>query len=563
MLQRVLESARGMRGGDLPQGDLRGSCVCVASRLQVLAWRQRLARAGGAIGVRVCTFDDLYVECLAAAGEAYTMLGETVQYRLLWAVVETVPLAHFEPLRGRAGFVDELQELIADLKAARIRPEDFRRAAERLGAPPRLVDLADLYAAYQARLQASEWVDRAGLAWMAVAALAHTDVRWGEEWSVLAVDGFDNFTAVQIDLLRALAPRPGELLITLTGDLTPRTPAHRRFNRTRGRLEGALGIRAERLPGCPADPAMACAGHFAPELARLEAHLFARGGGPSTPAGSGHRPETEEETAESGPAVELIEASDRAAEVRAALRWLKARIVLDHIRPEETALLARSLLPYRPFVLQIAAEFGLPVRLVDGPPLRSNPAVAALLDLLGLTLPRAGGPALPWRQVVEAWRSPYFDWAAYPSAGALEPVGITIEDAGRLDALARQARVIGGPEQWDDALQAAIERANVRGDEGDEIGEGRSPEEYDGLLTKFHRFVERITPPAGEHSVSRVGPLGGGADRRGCRRRLRLGRRRNLAARGRAGAFGATGSRESRRGSADPAQGRAARTGRC
>jgi superfamily I DNA/RNA helicase len=484
-VERARDAARGLRGN---------TRVCVPTSLQVQAWRKRLAHAGGALGARVSTFDALYEECLAATGDAYTLLDEPVQYRLLRAVVDALPLAHFSPLRGRPGFIQVLQELIAELKAARIRPEDFRRAVDRLGSPPRLTDLADLYAAYQERLQANAGVDRAGLAWLAVAAVPGR-AHGGGDGSLLVVDGFDNFTQVQIDLLRALAPKTSELLITLTGDVSPRTPAHRRFNRTRARLEAALGVRAEPLPQsaavaartCPPDPTMAGTPHPVPALAHLEAHLFAHGG-------------VDAPWAEpmSAPAVELIEAADRAAEVRAALRWLKARIVRDGVRPDETALLARSIPAYRPFVLQTAAEFGLPIHLVGGLPLMSNPAVAALLALLGLTVET---PGLPWRRVVEAWRSPYFDWAAaYPLPGAAEPVGITAADAGALDVLARQARVVGGVMQWEEALQLAADRAAGIEDAGDENGDARDLHDDANLRTKFHRFLERITPPAGQHS---------------------------------------------------------------
>ena len=87
--------------------------------------------------------------------------------------------------------------------------------------------------------------------------------------------------------------------------------------------------------------------------------------------------------------------------------------MLDGCRPGEVALLARDVAPYRPFIQQTAAEFGLPIRLVDGLPLRENPAVAALLDLLQLALPNPTGElSLARRAVVEAWRSPYFDWSA-------------------------------------------------------------------------------------------------------------------------------------------------------
>ena len=94
--------------------------------------------------------------------------------------------------------------------------------------------------------------------------------------------------------------------------------------------------------------------------------------------------------------------------------------MLDGCRPGEVALLARNVAPYRPFIQQTAAEFGLPIRLVDGLPLRENPAVAALLGLLQMALPNSTGElSLPRRAVVEAWRSPYFDWSTLAEDGAV------------------------------------------------------------------------------------------------------------------------------------------------
>src|SRR5512139_1937963 len=73
---------------DAAQGLQATPRVVVPTHMQARAWHRRLADAGGAIGVRVLTFDGLYAECLNAAGEAYTELSEPVQYRLIRAVVD-------------------------------------------------------------------------------------------------------------------------------------------------------------------------------------------------------------------------------------------------------------------------------------------------------------------------------------------------------------------------------------------------------------------------------------------------------------------------------------------
>ena len=190
---------------------------------------------------------------------------------------------------------------------------------------------------------------------------------------------------------------------------------HRRFYRARRQLEERLQIAAVALPVQTSPPSAL--------VAHLEAGLF---------ADDRQQIDLSDET---GDTLELVEAPDRAIEAREALRWLKERIVHDQMRPDELAILARNLSPYQPYIVETAAEFGLPIRLLHGLPLASNPAVAALIDLLRLLLPQGDLKwALPRKGIVAAWRSPYFDWTkATLPGGKPEPMNITPEDADNLD----------------------------------------------------------------------------------------------------------------------------------
>jgi ATP-dependent helicase/nuclease subunit B len=421
---------------------------------------------------------------LNTAGEVYTELSEPVQYRLIRAIVDQLPLSHYAPVTHRPGFIQILQALIGELKVAQVRPDDFTHAVAALGDQPRLRELAQVYATYQAQLQSQNWADRAGLGWLAVEALEQRALDVAGDWSLLVIDGFDNFTPVQLSLLKMLAGRVAEVIITLTGTPHRDQPrsVHRRFHQTRQRLEAALEVSAQELPD------RTC--HHAAALAHLEANLF----------------EDQAAQTQDGGAVELIEAPDRAAEVRAALRRLKACLVGENIRPGEVALLARSIPSYRPFILQIASEFGLPIRLIAGLPLRINPAVAATLALLRLMLPRAVGdpePNLPRRLVIEAWRSPYFDWLAGSEASTTEPIGITVGDADALDAVARWGQVIGGLSQWEEVLNYLVARSGETQEDDEQGVPGDLPlgSEAGALQDKFQRFVRRLSPPAGERPI--------------------------------------------------------------
>ena len=126
----------------------------------------------------------------------------------------------------------------------------------------------------------------------------------------MSVDGFDSFTPIQVALLKALTGRVGELIVTLTGDGSggPVSLAHRRFAKTHTILEAALGVRAEPLPHNDRRAGGVTPPLHAPALSHLAHGLFRAGGSQADASG----------------AVELVEAPERAGEVRAALRWLKA-----------------------------------------------------------------------------------------------------------------------------------------------------------------------------------------------------------------------------------------------
>ena len=281
--------------------------IVVPTHLQARSARRRLAGMGGAIGVRVLTFDGLYAECLDAGGEVYLDLIDPVQYRLLQAVSGGVSLAHYASLAGRPGFIQALQSMVGELKAARIDPLAFAGAVQAMGDEPRLAELARIYAAYQERLAAGSsgdtqgWADRAGRGWLALEMLRspapageQRALAVGAAWPLVIVDGFDSFTGVQMALLAALKTRVGELIITLTADEDgeERVLAHRRFAKTRRDLEQALGVRATPLPSqnCKANAS----------LQHLERHLF--------------RPVVARYPEQS--VVELVEVPDRASEAR-------------------------------------------------------------------------------------------------------------------------------------------------------------------------------------------------------------------------------------------------------
>jgi ATP-dependent helicase/nuclease subunit B len=465
----VLQRIQHTRAAD-PLAPVR---VIVPNQAQVSAFRQRMAKDGGALGVSVGTFYALYPEVLAWAGKAEPRLPEPAQYRLLRSIVARLAdadrLPAYAPLRDKPGFLVALRALLEELKRAGIRRDEFRQAIQSLPNPEaRLVELAEVYDAYQDWLLDNQWADTEGQGWLAALALERQP-DLGRHLRLLIVDGFDEFNPTQLEVLKLLAERAAETIITLVG--TPHGPARlalRRFTRELQALSQALNLEPEALPQ-PSPPS------YAPVLAHLESHLF----------------EADVHPVPAGEALSLGELQNRAEEARAALRWLKARLVRDNMAPDEVALLARDLVPYRPFIEEIAAEFGLTLHLRQGLSLATNPAIAAILSLLALPIEGAGGP---WarRPVIDAWRSPYFE--------GLVP-GINMRAAHRLDAAARQGPVLRGLDQWRQALAQSVSLAARTAPELADEDLIPSPDhltqaEALTLQSIFEAFVARITLPS-------------------------------------------------------------------
>ncbi len=436
--------------------------VILPNRNQAMAFRQRLAQAGGALGAQVGTLGDLYTEVLAQAATATPVAPEPVIHRLLRAAVDTLAdrgqLHHYLPIQHYPGFIQALGDFIAELKRARLVPEHFVTAVR--GRGPRLEELGTLYEAYQQQLIRLDWADPDGLSWLAVLALENqphllATIR------LLVVDGFDSFTPTQLEALNLLAARVTEMRLTLSGEPAMPRAAHRRFKRTLEHLMTTLAPTLETLPRREAWPR---------PLDHLEAQLF----------------EPHPARLAPGRHVTFLAAQTMAREAREAVRWIKARHLRDHVPLAECAIITRDLGPYQAFLRAAAREFGVPLQLTQGEPLASNPAIAALLTALAL-------PLSAWlrRPLLDTLRTPYFDLTAFD---------LTPFAALQLDAVARWGQVTGGLAQWADALnRLAQQSASLIFNEDDATLQAPRPPQGSAaaqMWARLQKLSARLTPPA-------------------------------------------------------------------
>ncbi len=404
--------------------------VVLPDRLQTAAFRRRLAEAGGAMGVQVGTFGDLYGELLELAGRSVPVASTSMVHRLVRSALEEVSLAgglqYYAGLRETPGFALSLREAFAELKRALVYPENLVEQAAANG--PAQQEMARLYTAYQARLQALQWADPEGLSWLAVEALqTNPDLR--VNLVLLVVDGFDSFTGAQRRALQLLSPRVGQIVITLEGEEPFQRMAHRRFGAAWQNLAENLPVTVRNLSARPFLPA---------PLQHVEAALFETGRGVVAP----------------GENLKLIEARSPAEEAREALRWLKARIVRDQVPLAACALATPDPDRYHPYLRMASAEFGLPLRFTQGEALAQSPAAAALLNLLNLPLLN-----YPRRPLLDALRCPYFDLSSY---------GLDTHSADILDEVSRFGQVIQGRSQWEEVFERLAQASGPLEDELEE-----------------------------------------------------------------------------------------------
>ena len=467
---------------DRSAGLIKSPYVLLPSRTQVDDFKKRLANRGGAMGVYLGTFRDICREILDRSEINLIVISETTQIKLLQSIAGNIPLKYFQKIKHKTGFAQTLLAIVRELEAGMIEPNSFKAAVQQIDQSGRLGELALIYHEYRDRLLKSNWVDPTGLVWRVVDVLAEQP-QICPEWESLIVDGFDDLSPVQTELIISLAKLLPDVTVTITRakDGSGRPLVHKRFNHLQAELEEKQEIELINNKGNKKGGE----GIFE----KLENIIFSS---------------SLEEPLAAGDRIRMVAVPDREAEVRAAFRWIKNLISADHVEPGQTALIMRNLEPYRKLINNISQEYQLPVFIKGGLPLDENPAVAAVFSLLDLS--SMGKKGLIWHDVVSLWQSPYFDWNLIsPEDNQENYRHLNLREAKQLSEIARWGSVIQGFEQWKEAFERLIGFQAKKGDQTRHSsipGQIPTGESADKLWKKFESFVNLITPPKDGLSVA-------------------------------------------------------------
>ena len=412
--------------------------------------RRLLAASASGVLIRpqVLTLPTLAERLLLAAGRTVRRIHELARRRLIRDALDTLDDVAAAPLgevRTAPGLIDAIDDLLRELKAARVEPDAFGHALTGRLRTPRNRLLVLLYDAYQRRLKGLDLYDDQGRFWHAAALLAEqepgpdapaTPAGPFDDLALLAVDGFQHFDPAELDVIVALSERAARTLITLTWE-SGRPELFNVTGRTRERLRDRFG---DRLTETPAEaPSSLPAG-----LERIRTRLFLPpGDGDDAPAADG--------------TVSVVQAAGRTREVEEV-----ARRTLDLVRggadqPGAVAVIARSLEIYAPLVREVFPQYGLPFRVEAGVPLADVPAVAAAMAHV-----RLQAEDYAFRALVRLLESGYFRPEAFDADA---------ETARAAVRLARDAAVWTGRDAYARGLEHLRGRLARQAETTDETGD--------------------------------------------------------------------------------------------
>lgn len=443
--------------------------ILVPTDTQVTAFRDRLLdayiqdrRENAYFGVEFYTFYTLYNHLLDHMHIPQRQIQPTSVYRILHYLITELDqqgkLPYFHPIIEKAGLIGLIHRFINELKQGRVRAERFSSYAT----TPKERDLAFIYSTYQQFLIDHQLVDREGAGWLALAELEdHAKIykHIFEQVGILIVDGYQQFSPLQAELLGALASHIRKSWLTLTYDPQRINGIHRSFDRTLRRLNHYHVWQEQYLHEHKTfKPHI----NRRPQLSHLEQHLLSVQPTPMPAEGS----------------IRFIEAPDMEQECRAVLRQVKT-LLLNNVPAEQIVVTALDLEPYSEHLRTAAIAYDLPVVFREAPPLYKNPAVVAVLALVDLS-----SAAVDYRRqsVLDILRSPYFDFSV---------LGLSEADVDTLEQLSLQYNIVRSKADWLDAFEQALKAPSRVDDESDEI---KTIGVDLTLLEKLKRFFDFVEP---------------------------------------------------------------------
>ena len=442
---------------DVSQSAFPSVWVLLATRRQEMRFRQRLLEADDCppafFNIEFFNFYTLNTRLLKIAGRPVRRLSSLMRHKILRSLLAQMlaegQLSTFHRIAETRGFVAVLADLIDEFKQNKIDVADFAKAARN----PKDKEIAAIYRRYQETLRQSDLADVEGEGWLALATLSkHPAITANVH--MLLVDGYDQFTPVQSEMLAELSRGIEQMHITLTAPpdealaLVPGRSALARQGLQKAFAAATVSLELRWTDEAPVT--------VHETLHRLGQSVY-------PPAGSGDG------------AIKLIEMPEPAEEARAVLRAVKG-LLLDGAPADGILIALRDWERYASYFEWGGHEYGLPLLLHYERSYGSAPVIAAIINLLELA------PRFRRRDLLDVLRSPYFD--------------VDLDDGliDLLDRISLERRFLGGgADDWATLVQRA--QPHFSGDRDDESLTTVTAEGAQTLSDALSRLIAAVTPP--------------------------------------------------------------------
>jgi ATP-dependent helicase/nuclease subunit B len=354
---------------------------------------------------RITTFDRALRELLKLGG--FDFASDVTRRIILNQILSNMSLHYFEHAAHMNGFLELIGRMIVEFKEQLIRPEELKKKLEELKKlfpefELKYDDLSEIYEAYDEELKKRNLIDQRDSL-----RLLEEGLNRGEfsdpELKRVWIDGFSDFSKLQLAFIEFLTRHADEVTVTLTLDQNPyRESLFEIVSETQTALLD-MGFRIQWLSEKNYRSANV-------PLAHLERHLFshkpviAR-----SPANSGTTKQSvsspkslvggpdlrfppkdcgndKKDVPRNDDHIQIFEATGLQGELEMIAREIKRVVRTHQYHFSDIAVLFRSTDPYLSVIQSVFRQFEIPYELHERFRLRLNPLARTLMSFLGILL---------------------------------------------------------------------------------------------------------------------------------------------------------------------------------
>jgi ATP-dependent helicase/nuclease subunit B len=328
----------------------------------------RTSKFSGYLDTGLVTFSGLANKILDSVDitPLQKLLNEGEKDLVLSNIFKRADKGYFSEVSGYAGFKSAFLNFVREIKENSLGPLPFKAVLKEIKTgkthtPINLKcnELVKLYEHYQQALNKNGLMDREDFL---AQALSHLSKDIFSEVELLLIDGFHDYTQLELKFIKELTSLIPNVYVTLPYQISdPVPPAFQVSHKTYSRLS-ELNLRELRLEENKRTTSRM--------LRHIEANIF------SQPDDSAVKPEPDS----SDTSLRITAAANMQDEVEQIARIIRKLTYRDGYTFSQIAVIFRNIEKYRDIIGNTFARFSIPVRIYGKKPLKDNPLIKAIIN---------------------------------------------------------------------------------------------------------------------------------------------------------------------------------------